>query len=62
MSASSHLPCQTSLPATPVDVFLLPPHAQGVLSGVLLLSLGVTKWQEAGSRTGWALLVLLSVP
>lgn len=37
------------------------PHAQGVLIGVPLLSLGVsvTEWQEAGSRTGWARLVHL---
>lgn len=43
----------------PQSVSLLLPHAQGVLVGVPLLSLGVTEWQEAGSRTGRTLLVRL---
>lgn len=41
----------------PQSVSPLRPHAQGVLSGEPPLSLGVTEWQEAGSRTGRTLLV-----
>lgn len=49
----------------PREHTLPPPHAHGVLIGVPLLSLGVTGWHLAAggrSRTGRALLVLLSVP